>query len=71
MMTGPLQKKAGIKLYDSEKYQMTEYMVNPYTWSMNLTIRNLQMDDFRAYLCTADNGLGSDEAIVRLRGTLR
>lgn len=58
----------GSKLYDSEKYQMTEHMLNPYTWSMNLTIRNLQMGDFRTYLCSSDNGLGSDEAIVRLQG---
>lgn len=64
----PLQHCIGSKLYDSEKYQMTEHLLNPYTWSMNLTIRNLQMGDFRAYLCTSDNGLGSDEARVRLQG---
>lgn len=44
-------------------------MVNSYTWAMNLTIKNLQIGDFRAYLCTSDNGLGSDEARVRLQGT--
>lgn len=47
---------------------MTEYPLNPYTWAMNLTIRNLQIGDFRAYLCTADNGLGYHEARVRLKG---
>ncbi|XP_055711592.1 lachesin isoform X1 [Phlebotomus papatasi] len=57
----------GTKIYEGPKYQMTEGMINSYTWQMNLTVRNLQFDDFHSYVCSSINGLGKSEARIRLQ----
>lgn len=39
-----------------------------YTWQLNLTIRNLQKNDFGEYTCTSVNALGKQDARIRLQG---
>lgn len=64
------KKKIGIKLYEGQKYIITEGEINSYTWQMNMTIKNLQKGDFGAYICTSINALGKNDARIRLQGKL-
>lgn len=51
------------------KYNMSEFQVNDYTWQMSLSIRALAADDFGDYTCASVNALGSAEDKVRLQKT--
>ncbi|GAB0087297.1 uncharacterized protein DMENIID0001_015910 [Sergentomyia squamirostris] len=57
----------GTKLYEGPKYQMAEGMLNSYTWQLNLTIKNLEPEDFHTYVCSSINGLGKSENRIRLQ----
>ncbi|XP_038110933.1 lachesin [Culex quinquefasciatus] len=59
-------KHDGIKLYEGEKYVITEEKLNVFTWQLNLTVKNLQKSDFGAYLCSSINALGKADARIRL-----
>lgn len=66
-----LSHSPGIKLYEGEKYVITEEKLNVFTWQLNLTVKNLQKSDFGAYLCSSINALGKADARIRLNGRLR
>ena len=57
-----------VKLHNGAKYKISEALINPYTWQMNLTITNLVKADFGAYTCTSVNALGKEDARIRLQG---
>ncbi|XP_011315435.1 lachesin [Fopius arisanus] len=57
----------GEKLLPSGKYTMTEFQQNEYSWQMNLTVHNLEKNDFGGYSCGAVNAVGKAEASVRLQ----
>lgn len=57
-----------IKLHDGPKYLITERLINSYIWQLNLTIRNIQKNDFGEYTCTSVNALGKQDARIRLQG---
>lgn len=61
--------KGNIKLHNGNKYNISESMINMYTWHLNLTIRHLTKADFGAYSCSSVNALGKSEARIRLQGT--
>lgn len=61
-------KIGSIKLHDGLKYTISEGLMNAYTWQMNLTIKNLQKNDFGSYTCTSVNALGKQDARIRLQG---
>lgn len=65
-----LGSNSGSKLYDGEKYTMTEAQINAYTWQMNLTINELKKSDFGAYTCSSNNALGKSGDRVRLQGMM-
>lgn len=58
------------KLHDGLKYNISEALINLYTWQLNLTIRNLKKGDFGAYTCSSVNALGKDEKRINLQGEL-
>ncbi|KOX67909.1 hypothetical protein WN51_08225 [Melipona quadrifasciata] len=58
----------GEKLLSSEKYTMSEYALNDYSWQMNLTVNFLEKKDFGEYVCSSVNALGKADGIVRLQG---
>ncbi|XP_058450165.1 protein amalgam [Malaya genurostris] len=60
-------KNDGIKLYESEKYVVSEEKLNAFTWQLNLTVKNLQKTDFGAYACSSINALGKADARIRLQ----
>ncbi|XP_058816389.1 protein FAM98B-like [Topomyia yanbarensis] len=60
-------KNDGIKLYEGEKYVVTEEKLNAFTWQLNLTVKNLQKTDFGAYACSSINALGKADARIRLQ----
>lgn len=60
--------KTGEKLLPSEKYTMSEYALNEYSWQMNLTVNSLEKKDFGEYVCSSVNALGKADGIVRLQG---
>lgn len=59
---------AGEKLLPSEKYKMSEYALNDYSWQMNLTVNFLEKRDFGEYVCSSVNALGKADGIVHLQG---
>ncbi|XP_055381701.1 lachesin [Condylostylus longicornis] len=66
-LNGWYKNEGNIKLHDGPKYNISEAMLNMYTWQLNLTIRNLQKNDFGAYSCSSVNALGKSEALIRLQ----
>ncbi|XP_055550060.1 protein amalgam [Wyeomyia smithii] len=60
-------KNDGIKLYEGEKYIISEEKLNLFTWQLNLTVKNLQKSDFGAYACSSINALGKADARIRLQ----
>ncbi|XP_055837591.1 lachesin isoform X2 [Episyrphus balteatus] len=56
-----------LKDTDSHKYNVSEVMINPYTWQMNLTIYQLTKADFGPYICSSVNALGKNEARIRFQ----
>lgn len=57
-----------IKLHNSNKYNISEEMINLYTWHLNLTIKYLTKSDFGSYSCSSVNALGKSETRIRLQG---
>lgn len=64
------QITGSIKLHDGPKYTMSERLINDYMWQLNLTIKNLEKNDFGEYTCTSVNALGKQDARIRLQGEL-
>lgn len=60
-------QNTGEKLLPSEKYTMSEYALNEYSWQMNLTVNSLEKKDFGEYVCSSVNALGKADGIVRLQ----
>ncbi|KAH0956730.1 hypothetical protein HN011_008282 [Eciton burchellii] len=60
-------KPSGEKLLPSDKYAMSEYALNDYSWQMNLTIKALEKRDFGEYVCSSVNALGKMDSTVRLQ----
>lgn len=58
-----------MKLYEGEKYTISEEKLNAYTWQLNLTVKNLHKGDFGPYICSSINALGKSDARIRLQGT--
>lgn len=56
-------------MYEGPKYIIAESMINTYTWQMNLTVKNLQKNDFGTYICTSVNALGKADERINLQGT--
>jgi hypothetical protein len=62
---------SGTKLYPGEKYIITEISItNSYTWQMNLTVKNVQKNDFGAYICIGENAFGKSDSRIRLQGII-
>ncbi|XP_035914095.1 protein amalgam [Anopheles stephensi] len=60
-------KHEGMKLYEGEKYTISEEKLNAYTWQLNLTVKNLHKGDFGPYICSSINALGKSDARIRLQ----
>ncbi|XP_041777693.1 protein amalgam [Anopheles merus] len=60
-------KHDGMKLYEGEKYTISEEKLNAYTWQLNLTVKNLHKGDFGPYICSSINALGKSDARIRLQ----
>jgi len=65
----PFAFHLGEKLLPSDKYAMSEYTLNDYSWQMNLTVKSLEKRDFGEYVCSSVNALGKMDSTVRLQGT--
>lgn len=59
---------SGEKLIPGDKYIMSEENINEYSMQMNLTVLNLEKNDFGGYICISSNALGKAEGVVRLQG---
>uniref|UniRef100_A0A1I8NHV3 Ig-like domain-containing protein n=1 Tax=Musca domestica TaxID=7370 RepID=A0A1I8NHV3_MUSDO len=66
-LNGWYRNEGNIKLHNGNKYNISESMINMYTWHLNLTIRHLTKADFGAYSCSSVNALGKSEARIRLQ----
>ncbi|XP_067625213.1 lachesin [Eurosta solidaginis] len=66
-LNGWYRNEGNLKLHNSNKYNISEAMINLYTWHINLTIRHLTKADFGAYSCSSVNTLGKGEARIRLQ----
>ncbi|XP_054083383.1 lachesin [Zeugodacus cucurbitae] len=66
-LNGWYRNEGNLKLHSSNKYNISEAMINLYTWHLNLTIRHLTKADFGAYTCSSVNALGKSEARIRLQ----
>jgi len=60
----------GVKLLESEKYDISEVTINDYAYLLNLTVRRLDKSDFGTYTCSAENAFGKTEGSIRLQGTV-
>ncbi|XP_011632396.2 protein amalgam-like [Pogonomyrmex barbatus] len=60
-------RETGEKLLPSDKYIMSEYALNEYSWQMNLTVNSLEKQDFGGYVCSSVNALGKADGVVRLQ----
>ncbi|XP_064535100.1 lachesin isoform X2 [Drosophila montana] len=66
-LNGWYRNEGNVKLHSSNKYNISEAMINLYTWHLNLTIRHLTKADFGAYSCSSVNALGKSETRIRLQ----
>ncbi|KRG03819.1 lachesin isoform X1 [Drosophila mojavensis] len=66
-LNGWYRNEGNVKLHNSNKYNISEAMINLYMWHLNLTIRHLTKSDFGAYTCSSVNALGKSEARIRLQ----
>ncbi|XP_075150636.1 dpr-interacting protein lambda [Haematobia irritans] len=66
-LNGWYRNEGNLKLHNGNKYNISESMINMYTWHLNLTIRHLTKADFGAYSCSSVNALGKSEARIRLQ----
>ncbi|XP_041451214.1 limbic system-associated membrane protein isoform X2 [Drosophila obscura] len=66
-LNGWYRNEGNIKLHNGNKYNISEEMINLYTWHLNLTIRHLTKSDFGAYSCSSVNALGKSETRIRLQ----
>ncbi|XP_050746331.1 protein amalgam [Drosophila biarmipes] len=66
-LNGWYRNEENIKLHNGNKYNISEEMINLYTWHLNLTIRRLTKSDFGTYSCSSVNGQGKSEARIRLQ----
>ncbi|XP_043066371.1 lachesin [Drosophila bipectinata] len=66
-LNGWYRNEGNIKLHNSNKYNLSEEMINLYTWHLNLTIRYLTKADFGSYSCSSVNALGKSETRIRLQ----
>ncbi|KAL9929609.1 dpr-interacting protein lambda isoform 1-T5 [Glossina fuscipes fuscipes] len=66
-LNGWYRNEGNLKLHNSNKYNISEGMINMYTWHLNLTIRHIMKSDFGAYSCSSVNALGKSEARIRLQ----
>ncbi|XP_076665974.1 dpr-interacting protein lambda [Andrena cerasifolii] len=60
-------RNTGEKLLPSDKYAMSEYPLNDYSWQMNLTVNSLKKRDFGEYVCSSANALGKTDGVVSLQ----
>ncbi|XP_076765707.1 dpr-interacting protein lambda isoform X2 [Xylocopa sonorina] len=60
-------RNTGEKLLPSDKYAMSEYALNEYSWQMNLTVNSLEKKDFGEYVCSSVNALGKADGVIRLQ----
>ncbi|XP_032571989.1 lachesin isoform X2 [Drosophila sechellia] len=66
-LNGWYRSEGNIKLHNGNKYNISEEMINIYTWHLNLTIRHLTKSDFGTYSCSSVNALGKSESLIRLQ----
>ncbi|EDW27201.1 GL21154 [Drosophila persimilis] len=66
-LNGWYRNEGNVKLHNGNKYNISEEMINLYTWHLNLTIRHLTKSDFGAYSCSSVNALGKSETRIRLQ----
>lgn len=66
-LNGWYRNEGNVKLHNGNKYNISEAMINLYTWHLNLTIRHLTKSDFGAYSCSSVNALGKSETRIRLQ----
>ncbi|XP_015012792.2 lachesin [Drosophila erecta] len=66
-LNGWYRSEGNIKLHNGNKYNISEEMINLYTWHLNLTIRHLTKSDFGTYSCSSVNALGKSESLIRLQ----
>ncbi|KPU75357.1 uncharacterized protein Dana_GF27270 [Drosophila ananassae] len=66
-LNGWYRNEGNIKLHNSNKYNISEEMINLYTWHLNLTIKYLTKSDFGSYSCSSVNALGKSETRIRLQ----
>ncbi|XP_062142695.1 lachesin isoform X2 [Drosophila sulfurigaster albostrigata] len=66
-LNGWYRNEGNVKLHNGNKYNISEALINLYTWHLNLTIRHLTKSDFGAYSCSSVNALGKSETRIRLQ----
>ncbi|KRK05534.1 lachesin isoform X1 [Drosophila yakuba] len=66
-LNGWYRREGNIKMHSGNKYNISEEMINLYTWHLNLTIRHLTKSDFGTYSCSSVNALGKSESLIRLQ----
>nr|XP_036677643.1 lachesin [Drosophila suzukii] len=66
-LNGWYRNEDNLKIHNGNKYNISEEMINLYTWHLNLTIRHLTKSDFGTYSCSSVNGQGKSESRIRLQ----